>query len=323
MPIFLFFVLLLNLSPHAQAQSLSDAENFWRQDVVRLCDGFPSKENCDDGDSVIFNGLLCMVGEEAGCATVRASQDADGRFWRSPRRNPGNLGEEKSFSRDQTLGVLLYLVRTQDRDAAQRWLAWIEDNRYCSIKNPLSGGCSVYGYRVCRDDKEICDLRPATWALFHRVWEHLGLPTTREMRKNESMDVSDIELIAVDKAKPGYELHLKAVSSFLRLTMASSVSKTRDIIGKLHDRQRDNPFFQALAEGAHEGVINRVLQLCPKPWDDLGFRRYQWAWERDTANEAWRESMGWDCIFMARFLESRFNVTPREAMPPAELTLNP
>jgi hypothetical protein len=253
-----------------------------------------------------------MVGEEAGCATVRASQDDDGRFWRSPRRNPGNLGERKSFSRDQTLGVLLYLVRTQDRDAAQRWLAWIEANRYCSIKNPLTGGCTIHGYRVCRDDNEICDLRPATWALFHRVWEHLGLPATREMRKNESMDVSEIEMIAVEQAKPGYELHLKAVASLLRLTMASSVSKTRDIISKLYDRQRHNPFFQALAEGPHEGVVARVLQLCPKPWDDLSFRRYQWAWERDTSTEAWRESMGWDCIFMARFLDSQFSVAPQE-----------
>jgi hypothetical protein len=313
----LYFAFLLVFSPQAQSQSLNDAENFWRQDVARYCEGFPSKENCDDGDSVIFNGLLCMVGDDSGCETVRASQDESGRFWRSPRRNPGNLGEAKSFSRDQTLGVLLYLVRTQDRDAAQRWINWIYDNRYCSIKNPLSGGCSIYGYRVCRDDKEICDLRPATWALFHRVWEYLGMAPTREMRKNESMDVSDVEMIAVDKAKPGYELHLKAVSSLLRLTLASSVSKTRDIIRKLHERQRDNPFFQALAEGPHEAVMNRVLQLCPKPWEDLGFRRYQWAWERDTATEAWRESMGWDCIFMARFLSSSWNVTPREGYPEA------
>jgi hypothetical protein len=309
----MFFVLFVAFSPPAKSQTLTDAENFWRQDVARTCEGFPSKENCDDGDSVIFNGLLCLVGEDAGCATVRASQDVDGRFWRSPRRNPGNLGEPKSFSRDQTLGVLLYLVRTQDRDAALRWQNWIYDNRYCSIKNPLSGGCSVYGYRVCRDDNEICDLRPATWALFERVWKYLDLPTTREMRKNESMDVSDVEMVAVDRAKPGYELHLKAVSSLMRLTLASSVSKTRDIIEKLHDRQRDNPFFQALREGTHEGLVQRVLDVCPKPWDDLGFRRYQWAWERDTANQAWRESMGWDCIFMARLLSSpSFTMIPEE-----------
>jgi len=304
MPIFMLFFLLLAFSPQAMAQNLSDAENFWRQEVVQTCEGFPSKQDCDDGDSVIFNGLLCIVGEQAGCDAVRASQDADGRFWRSPRRNPGNLGEQKSFSRDQTLGVLLYLTKTLDREAAQRWLAWIEDNRYCSIKNPLSGGCSIYGYRVCRDDKEICDLRPATWALIHRVWEHLGLPITREMRKNESMDVSDIELLAVEQVKPGYELHLKAVASLLRLNIASSVSKSRQIIGKLHDRQPGNPFFQILKEGPHAGIAERVLQLCPKPWDSLGFRRYQWAWERDTNSEAWRESMGWDCIFMARLMDN-------------------
>ncbi|HYX38024.1 MAG TPA: hypothetical protein VE954_33400 [Oligoflexus sp.] len=304
MPAFMFFMILVCFTPPLHALTLSDAENFWRQDVVRLCEGFPSKQDCDDGDSVIFNGLLCMVGEQQGCETVRASQDADGRFWRSPRRNPGNLGEDKSFSRDQTLGVLLYLAKTQDRDAALRWMAWIEDNRYCGITNPLSGGCTVFGYRVCRDDKEICDLRPGTWALFHRVWEHLGLPTTREMRKNEGMDISDIELIAIDKARPGYELHLKAVAAFLRMTIGSSVSRSHAMAQRLHDRQEGNPFFQVLAEGPSEELSRRLLQLCPKPGDDLGFRRYQWAWERDTANEAWRESMGWDCIFMGRLLDS-------------------
>lgn len=305
MPIVVWFVMLVFALPRAQAQTLADAEDFWRQEVVRTCDGFPSKENCDDGDSIIFNGLLCMVGEEAGCETVRRSQDADGRFWRSPRRNPGNLGEAKSFSRDQTLGVLLYLVKTRDQEAAIRWMNWIYGNRYCSIKNPLGGNCVVFGYRVCRDsDKEICDMRPATWGLLKRVWEYLDLPATTEMKKNESMDVSDIELIGADTADIGYELHLKAVSSFIRLTMASSVSRTQDILRKLYKRQPGNPFFQILVEGPGYAVEQRVLDVCPRVGADMSFRRYQWAWERDTASAAWRESMGWDCIFMARLIET-------------------
>src|SRR6478736_9863176 len=166
MPFLFWFASLLFFLPQpTQAQTLPIAEEFWRQEVVRTCEGFPSKDDCDDGDSIIFNGLLCMVGEEQGCDTVRQSQDADGRFWRSPRRTPGNLGQGKSFSRDQTLGALLYIAKTQDRDAALRWLRWIEDNRYCSFKNPLTGKCASWGYRVCRDsDKDVCDLRPATWA---------------------------------------------------------------------------------------------------------------------------------------------------------------
>jgi hypothetical protein len=311
MPYLIFLAFLLTFVTPLQAQTLTQAEAFWRQDVARYCQGFPSKDHCDDGDSVIFNGLLCSVGEQAGCDAVQASQDGEGRFWRSPRRNPGNLGEEKSFSRDQTLGVLLYLAKTRDQDAAQRWLRWIEDNRTCSFKNPFNGRCAKWIYRVCRDnEQEICTMTPAIWAMFKRVWEYIGLPTTHEMRNNDTLDVSDLELIAVDQEETGYRLHLKAVSAFLRLTMASSVGKSQEIIGKLYRRQPDNPFFQVLAEGPSEAVTNRVLELCPKVDDDLSFRRFQWAWERDTASEAWRESMGWDCIFMARFLENYGTIMP-------------
>ena len=40
-----------------------------------------------------------------------------------------------------------------------------------------------------------------------------------------------------------------------------------------------------------------------------GFARRQgsvedflWAWERGDESEAWRESMGWDCVFLANLL---------------------
>ena len=68
---------------------------------------------------VLFGGLLCAANDMRGCALVRDSQDSDGRWWRSPRRNPGNDGDDKSFSRDMSLGVLLYLVRSHDGDAAE------------------------------------------------------------------------------------------------------------------------------------------------------------------------------------------------------------
>ncbi len=111
--------IVLLSAAHAQAQSLEESETYWRNEVVRYCGATPSKEDCDDGDSIIFNGLLCMSGEEAACSAVQASQDENGQFWRSPRRNPGNLGQDNSFSRDQTLGALLYIVKKRDVDAAQ------------------------------------------------------------------------------------------------------------------------------------------------------------------------------------------------------------
>ena len=48
----------------------------------------PLKGQCNDGDGVIFNGVVCISGDDRGCDAVRRSQAADGEFWRSPRKCP-------------------------------------------------------------------------------------------------------------------------------------------------------------------------------------------------------------------------------------------
>src|SRR5690348_11546418 len=82
-----------------QAGELTERRAAWHAGAPR-CGEFPSKEACEDGDTTLFNGLLCASGEPLGCRAVQRAQGADGRFWRSPRRVDGNLGQPKSFSRD-------------------------------------------------------------------------------------------------------------------------------------------------------------------------------------------------------------------------------
>src|SRR5262245_37216612 len=98
----------------AAADELTDRIGFWKSQGF-LCKGtFPSKydardpEGCDDGDMTLFNGLLCLSGEQIGCDAVQKSQGGDGRWWRSPRRVGWELGYDVSFSPDQALGVLGY-----------------------------------------------------------------------------------------------------------------------------------------------------------------------------------------------------------------------
>jgi hypothetical protein len=110
---------------------------------------FPSKEaaggGCDDGDSVMFNALLCRMGDPRGCNSVRLSQDEDGRFWRSPRKRlirpkepsaaddaqallqKRDLGET-TFSGDHAAGLFLYFGHTRDADAFKHWIRWIDSN---------------------------------------------------------------------------------------------------------------------------------------------------------------------------------------------------
>jgi hypothetical protein len=265
------------------------------------CGGFPSKEACDDGDTTLFNGLLCASGEPLGCEAVRLAQSSDGRFWRSPRRTPGNLGEARSFSRDMSMGVLLYLATTGDRDAAARWLAWIDGNRPCLLERPW-GGCLVRGlHRVCRDDvNATCTITPGLWALMGKVWDHLGLPRHAEMNRWSGAD-TDLAALEATFAEPGYQLHLKGVAIFLKEVLGVQRTWRLETAHDIGARQPANPFFRYLWQGLSAEVVADVQALCPALGAPPAIH-FQWAWERADASEAWRESMGWDCVFLANLL---------------------
>lgn len=277
---------------------LTSRKAFW-ESFAQYCQWYPAKEHCDDGDMTLFNGLLCMSGDERGCQAVKASQSSDGQWWRSPRRINGNLGQGKSFSRDMSMGVLVYLAKTRDTQAAQKWLDWIERNRPCVAKNPFTGGCWIRGlHRYCRDEEnQMCTLTPGNWALMGRVWSYLGLPRNSEMKQWEGSD-GDITAVEVKYGDPGYELHLKGVGVLLKQYMNVSRAPRQEVAQLLADKQPGNPFFKYLRDGVTDEVVDRVLELCPAPEDGTGFRKYQWSWERADSSEAWRESMGWECIFM-------------------------
>jgi hypothetical protein len=148
------------LSPN-KVSALKERMEFWRANAPR-CAGpsgfaFPSGEEvaggiaCEDGDMVLFNGLLCASGEAEGCEMVRRSQVSVagvdlGRWFRSPRRlelgndhdrdgklddelggedadGDGRIAEQElnSFSFDMSVGVMLTLARAwsgRDVDAA-------------------------------------------------------------------------------------------------------------------------------------------------------------------------------------------------------------
>lgn len=148
---------------------------FWQQEAP-LCNGDPSKQNdamqpCNDGDMTLFSGLLCAAGVRSldnrliGCDSVARAIDADGRWFRSPRRklDPSideqeHLGGIASFSPDMALGAQLYLVTTTDTFLASRWIGWLDAHRPCWAGNepacavPALGLTNIRGLpRFCTD----------------------------------------------------------------------------------------------------------------------------------------------------------------------------
>ena len=298
----LLFILLF-ISVNSQASQLEELKKYWLNEVVEYCEGYPSKENCDDGDSTIFNGLLCLSGEKVGCEAVKDAQGPDGRWWRSPRRmENSNFNSGTPFSRDQAMGVLAYLAATKDKAAALRWYQWIKDNRPCSIENPFTGNCTVKGlHRLCKgDDSMQCTITPTVWSLMGYVWSYIGLERSSLMSRFSGSERSDIELEAAKTAKPGYRLHLKAIQSHISQYVGVGINSR--IMRTLFERQPENPYFQYVLFGPSQAIFDKVIDVCPNPEYGFDSTRFQWAWERATSSEAWHESMGWDCIFLSNLI---------------------
>jgi hypothetical protein len=154
--------------------SLSERMVLWRKQVM-YCDiygnivseqpeTYPTKEwpeaekrkevpeTCNDGDMLLFNGMLCAVGENAGCAAVQKAFDEEsGQWWRSPailKRHVDN-SEEPNLNSDQVQGLLLYILENHDGTRFRRWLEWVRNmgmpKRFCSLPAASQSKCVFKG----------------------------------------------------------------------------------------------------------------------------------------------------------------------------------
>jgi hypothetical protein len=117
------------------------------------------------------------------------------------------------------------------------------------------------------------------------------------MKRWDGMD-GDAATLEATFTEPGYQLHLKGVTVFLKAVLDVDRTRRLENARLLVDKQPLNPFFRYLAEGPSPAVLDRLAAVCPRPETHAGARRFQWSWERADASEAWRESMGWECIFL-------------------------
>jgi len=248
---------------------------------VQRCGASVAKENCGVGDAALFNGLMCLSGDELSCEAVRLSQGLDGRMWRAEHRVASDA--VNSFSRDMAMGVLAYLIATRDRALAQRWLAWIEGNQY----------------RMCRESTDNrCEFTPGFWMLFREVWEYLGLSPNSKMT-SAIVDESVVALLQAHFAPAGYQLHLAGVNALLRRAMGQSSATLNSLTDSLAHRQPANPFYAYLARGTLPDVIEKTVAWCPASAPES---RSEWSFERDEKEVPWARSMGWECLMLINFL---------------------
>lgn len=239
-------------------------------------DNLPSKANNDCGDMVLFNGLLFYSGLSQSGVYVSKSISNDGRPTRSPRL--ANMEPQlDGFSKDMLLGVLLYSVKSKDPKPLQKVMQYVKKT-----------GC------LCpKSSDNRCKITPTIAHLVNRVAKHLGIKERLFTYLNNPL-FSLLEWGAAKFNPLGYQLHLVAVKTLIRQELGEDCSATIEMLNK-----RDtNPFFVYLSGDkvkSYELLTERVDGL-PNP------NRNQWSWERENKEGAYKDSMGWEIVFMCNLL---------------------
>lgn len=238
----------------------------------------PEGDGHGDGDVMAYAGYLCMIGQEIGCETVRRSFSADGRAWRSPGRV--NVDTVDSWSRDMLIGLMSYLVATKDVEIAKAWWAYVEANNG----------------KICPDATDgRCDLTPNTRGLISDVWKYLGLPRTASMLNGAFWDDTFLKAQA-NLADTGYQLELVAIQIYIKQRLDGYNTILKEAAEALVRRQPNNPFFEFLYRGQTRRFYELWLSQMPTQAPE---KQFQWSIARDTAEQAWKDSMGWEWLFLA------------------------
>ena len=242
----------------------------------------PVVQDCNDGDNLAFNGMLCASGEDLGCQSARRSFDGQ-RFWRSPRRVGNPLVND--FSRDMFLGALLYLVTTKDLDTAKRYRTFIVS----------SGG------RLCAVDTDgRCNMTPITWNLFNHVLRFLEGESISKVWEPIDWTLDRVLIKAAEEVPLGYQLELVTEEVWIRQLAGSYTKDLQQVMDVVIRRDPANPFHSYIRSGATDAVAEQYLSICPVA---VSGPRIEWLWASSAINSAINQSMRWDCVMLGNLLK--------------------
>ena len=254
-----------------QLRYLSEKARPWTSSKL----GFPCKAGNDSGDMVLFNALLTYAGIEEAAGYIPLCIALDGRPVRSP--DLVDLPPEiDGFSKDMLLGVLLWTLVTRNPAPLERLIGYVNKT-----------GC------LCpKSSDRRCTLTPQMTYLTNKVAKAVGC---KARLKNDWMPgwlFAALEVASALVTPLGYQCHLLSVKALI----CNLLGKSSGVPGILARRDSGNPWFLYLA-GDKEKAALTLLSLNVQPGNGR-----QWAWERDSKEKAWYDSMGWDILFMVGLL---------------------
>ena len=243
--------------------------------------GFPAKagqEQSSQGDMVLFNALLSFSGVEEALGYVPACIAPDGR----PVRSPDLVSAEPDldgFSKDMLLGVLLWTLVSRDPAPLERLIGYV--NRT---------GC------LCpKSSDRRCTLTPQMTYLTNKVAKHVGCKARLKGDWLPGFLFAALEIASALVTPLGYQCHLISVKALI-CNLISGDSSNQTVSAILAKRDAGNPWFLWL-DGQHEKAALTLLSMDIQPG-----KGSQWSWERDSAEKAWHDSMGWDMLFLCNLL---------------------
>ncbi len=271
---------------------------------------FPSKTpdgaTCDDRDVMLFAGLLCASGDSqwahAACEAVAASEDANGEWWRSPRR-VGVHSEDSGISNDLDIGVLLYVAKTHDGARLSAWRNFILAN---AIDYPNSGSNHLKLFRTCAGPASVsCSVFGDSWYLINATSKALGLPDVANPEIAIAFGHDSVWLPFLAGFIPdGYRLHNLAAQILLLQMIGAGDRYTNDAAKILAGRDPENPFYLWLYLRKDKKVQDLTEKYCPQFGAPAHEDRTEWMWERSmsTVTATSPKTMYWECALMGNLL---------------------
>jgi hypothetical protein len=282
-----------------------------------------ARQNCNDNDMTLFNGLLCASGDKRGCKAVRDSQDSDtGEWFRNPQyliENISDPGGGSQFSPDMALGVQLYVLATKDIARFHHWLEWLQ-----SINAPPPN-CGDFGLIPVLSPNDCrTRMRPGDASTLAVTVDYLStndqLPILPKGRLHsyltffKSFNRTIVASISLRLSSAGYPMHLAASTLLIyRLTG----NHDYDFAAKmLVDRKENrgggtfpappgslgNAFFDYLQFGPSSLVYSDILASCPSQNTDKHDAPdwgTTWHWQNAVKDRDWTAIDYWDCLFAA------------------------
>ena len=259
-----------SLSEHTKLQIFLKAQEtaHWSP----WCKTWPSKQDCNDGDAIAQGiGYLAAVGFKPSISALSQSVK-DKKLHRSPARTDTN----NTASRDQFLGFMAGQLSGENR--------WLEVKNYIKDNG-----------RICNDATDSrCELTPVIHAMMSHVHHFLGYSRDATMLFNELI-YPKVLLSQSVTVPTGYQLNLVVNAAWLAYKTGNETHSTYFAAKNAYLRQAQNPWFCIVVKGPDEECAELALQHWPKEPEE----KTEWSFERALYSEPWRQSMGWEYLFIA------------------------